>query len=296
MEKRGTDKIDDLGVTETPEDVAVLYSWANLHGAKYRDFSASRREYRAQLRHRAAEQVRQQALLAQAEAEAAAEAAEATAKKAAEAARLQKGVTSDVSCEQSLREAEEAAKTAAAERVEAARRAEAAAMAEAAARREEREIAEAQASAQRQAARYAESEIRRREMVTGRLGQPQSAPVQTSEDTTPHLPGRISDPYTPQPQVASPVASSSGLLVGTVSSQQPATGFQSSQGYVPSQEFSMSQEPPAQPPVRPPVATPPAPQRPPAQVVESIVARGDSSGSQRRPRLRSRSASLTARR
>src|SRR5947208_17122074 len=78
MEKRGTDKIDDLGIAETPEDVAVLYSWANLHGAKYRDFTASRREYRAQLRHRAAEQVREQALLAQAEAEAAAEAAEAT--------------------------------------------------------------------------------------------------------------------------------------------------------------------------------------------------------------------------
>jgi cellulose synthase operon protein YhjQ len=27
---------------ETPEDVATLYSWANLHGAKYRDFSESR--------------------------------------------------------------------------------------------------------------------------------------------------------------------------------------------------------------------------------------------------------------
>ena len=141
MDKRGTDKIEDLGVSETPEDVAVLYSWANLHGAKYRDFSASRREYRAQLRHRAAEQVRQQALLAQAEAEAAAEVAEATAKKAANAARTQKGIGSDSSCQQSLREAEEAARTAAAERVEAARRAEAAAMAEAAARREEREIA-----------------------------------------------------------------------------------------------------------------------------------------------------------
>lgn len=43
---------------ETPEDVAVLYSWANLHGAKYRDFSASRREYRAQMRHRAAEKLK----------------------------------------------------------------------------------------------------------------------------------------------------------------------------------------------------------------------------------------------
>ena len=28
----------------TPEDVATLYSWANLHGAKYRDFSAARRK------------------------------------------------------------------------------------------------------------------------------------------------------------------------------------------------------------------------------------------------------------
>jgi cellulose synthase operon protein YhjQ len=35
---------------EAPDDVATLYSWANLHGAKYRDFSASRREHRAQMR------------------------------------------------------------------------------------------------------------------------------------------------------------------------------------------------------------------------------------------------------
>jgi cellulose synthase operon protein YhjQ len=33
-----------------PEDVATLYSWANVHGAKYRDFSASRREARSQQR------------------------------------------------------------------------------------------------------------------------------------------------------------------------------------------------------------------------------------------------------
>lgn len=33
-----------------PEDVAALYTWANLHGAKYRDFSASRREARSQQR------------------------------------------------------------------------------------------------------------------------------------------------------------------------------------------------------------------------------------------------------
>jgi cellulose synthase operon protein YhjQ len=35
---------------ETPEDVATLYSWANLHGAKYRDFSASRAQMREKAR------------------------------------------------------------------------------------------------------------------------------------------------------------------------------------------------------------------------------------------------------
>lgn len=38
------------------DDVATLYSWANLHGAKYRDFSASRQEVRAQARHRMTEE------------------------------------------------------------------------------------------------------------------------------------------------------------------------------------------------------------------------------------------------
>jgi cellulose synthase operon protein YhjQ len=186
-----TDKIDDLPVTETPEDVAVLYSWANLHGAKYRDFSASRREYRAQLRQRAAEQVKEQALLAQAEAEDAATSAEIVARHATKAALNPQTDDSDSTRRRALREAEEAARTASAERLEAARRAEVAALAEATARREEREIAEAHASAQRQAARYAESEIRRR-----------------GAGDAPELPGRISDPYVPhaQPSTASPAS------------------------------------------------------------------------------------------
>ena len=137
MDSRNTDRTDDPAVAETPEDVAVLYSWANLHGAKYRDFSASRREYRAQLRHRAAEQVREQALLAQAEAETAAAAAESVARQAAQAARNHQAEDADSSMRRALREAEEAARTAAAERVEAARRAEAAAI----------EMADAKASA-----------------------------------------------------------------------------------------------------------------------------------------------------
>src|SRR5579872_4251795 len=35
---------------EQADDVATLYSWANLHGAKYRDFSAARQEMRAEMR------------------------------------------------------------------------------------------------------------------------------------------------------------------------------------------------------------------------------------------------------
>ena len=184
MDSRNTHRTDELAAAETPEDVAVLYSWANLHGAKYRDFSASRREYRAQLRHRAAEQVREQALLAQAEAEAAAAAAESAARHAAETARNHQADTSDSSIRRALQEAEDAARNAAAERVEAARRAEAAAVAEAAARREEREIAEAHASAQRQAARFAESEMRRKAAAEAQKALLQSQ----TPDTVPNTP------------------------------------------------------------------------------------------------------------
>ena len=215
MDSRGTDKttdkVEDLAGTETPEDVAVLYSWANLHGAKYRDFSASRREYRAQLRHRAAEQVREQALLAQAEAEDAAATADAAARNASKVALDPYSEDSDSHRRRALREAEEAARTAAAERLEAARRAEVAAVAEAAARREEREIAEAHASAQRQAARYADSEIRRR----------------ASEDA-PELPGRTSDPYTPHAQTPTQAYPQPHHPATEASLHQPASSPQES--------------------------------------------------------------------
>ena len=42
---------------ETPEDVATLYSWAKFHGAKYRDFSASRAQSREKARERAQEDI-----------------------------------------------------------------------------------------------------------------------------------------------------------------------------------------------------------------------------------------------
>src|ERR1039458_5400772 len=50
---------------ETPEDVASLYSWANLHGAKYRDFSASRAQTREKARQRVEQAMEQEHLRSQ---------------------------------------------------------------------------------------------------------------------------------------------------------------------------------------------------------------------------------------
>jgi cellulose synthase operon protein YhjQ len=159
----------------TPEDVAVLYSWANLQGAKYRDYSASRREYRAQVRYRAAKALLERELKAQIEAEAAVAEAERAALSAEAMAHLH-GSDSQASRIPSPRSAEAAKTKAAAERVEAARRAEAAAQAAVRTLREQREIAEAHSSARRQALIYAESELRRRQLAgpqpRGPLGEP----------------------------------------------------------------------------------------------------------------------------
>jgi cellulose synthase operon protein YhjQ len=157
MDSRVIEAGDEQPEDGTPEDVAVLYSWAKVRGAKYRDFSASRREYRAQARYRAAVGLRNRELEAQAAAEAAAEAAE------------RDGAIAE----------------AGGQRVEAARRAEAAARAAEVARSEEREIAEAHASAQRQAMRYAEMEARGRELEdtqgTAVTGDPYTAGAEMGE-------------------------------------------------------------------------------------------------------------------
>ena len=68
---------------ETPEDVATLYSWANLHGAKYRDFSASRAQTREKARQRVQEAIEAERRRAREEAEAE---KNVDAKKATEAA------------------------------------------------------------------------------------------------------------------------------------------------------------------------------------------------------------------
>ena len=165
MGSRGAELDDQSTSDSTPEDVAVLYSWANLQGAKYRDYSASRREYRAQVRYRAAKTLLERELKAQAEAESAAAQAEREAFAAETAVRSQVDQSSQVARLASLRNAETATRKAVEERVEAARRTEAAARATMLALREEREIAEARASAQQQATIYTESELRRRELA-----------------------------------------------------------------------------------------------------------------------------------
>ncbi|MBB5059870.1 cellulose synthase operon protein YhjQ [Granulicella aggregans] len=216
MEMHPLEDFEDLAedyASEVPEDVAILYSWANLQGAKYRDFSANRREHRAQMRQRAAEQLRLAELRAQSEAETAAkqsetEAAAAHAEADAAAAKLmakrasqshelgghawkdslgnrEHPVDQDEQVKHaSLRAAAHQARKAAAEREEAARRAEAAALAQSMAGREQEEIADAQASALRQAARYAESGVRSRSLADA--------------DSGLTIPGRIEDPYSPR--------------------------------------------------------------------------------------------------
>src|SRR6202021_3713978 len=63
-------KIDEGHMTESnkqseqaapSDDVATLYSWANLHGAKYRDFSAARAQTRERARLRAEQPAEEEA-------------------------------------------------------------------------------------------------------------------------------------------------------------------------------------------------------------------------------------------
>lgn len=147
MGSRGSELDGQSTADSTPEDVAALYSWANLRGAKYRDYSASRREYRAQVRYRAAKALLERELKAQAEAD-----------------RTENGIIAALQA-QSVGVTAEGTRKTAADRVEAARRSEAAARAAVLALREEREITEAHISARRQALIYEETEERRRELA-----------------------------------------------------------------------------------------------------------------------------------
>jgi cellulose synthase operon protein YhjQ len=188
-------RIDTQSTTDsTPEDVAALYAWANLRGAKYRDYSASRREHRAQVRYRAAKSLLDREMKAQADAEASAETAERQAREA-EARALARTVTQPQQSRlAALHTAEAATIKAAADRVEAARRAEAAAHATVLALREERELAEAHASATQQEMIYTESEALRKHLAGPQprllLGDtaPSAEPVAVATAELPALP------------------------------------------------------------------------------------------------------------
>jgi len=84
-------QLADPDEASTPEDVATLYSWANMHGAKYRDFSASRAQAREEARLRveeaAAAERRRQEEEAERKAQEEAQIAARLAAEAAEAAR-----------------------------------------------------------------------------------------------------------------------------------------------------------------------------------------------------------------
>jgi len=138
---------DEQEIRDTPEDVAILYSWANLHGAKYRDFSASRREYRAKMRQRALEAQRVAELKATQERE--------------EAAQLEEEIVNHK------------VDKASGETVSAAEAEEAGTRAEMAAQEAAREVEEARKLATEQTVRYDEADTRTRDSVDSEsLGAP----------------------------------------------------------------------------------------------------------------------------
>ena len=161
-----TDLNPQTDPTGTPEDVATLYSWANLHGAKYRDFSAARAQTREKARLRAEQAAEEQSQQGQAETDAV-QAAEAQAAeieraaeeaRAAEAARLVELAAEQAAFEAELaaqREAEQAAQLAAQQAVEHAARLQAEQSARQAAEQAAQEAAE---QAARRAAQHAEEQ------------------------------------------------------------------------------------------------------------------------------------------
>jgi cellulose synthase operon protein YhjQ len=150
---------------ETPEDVATLYSWANLHGAKYRDFSESRAHTREQARLRMqqaieAEQARAQQL---AQVERVAETQRMSEDAGLEEEAKHAEWMSRQAAEEAAHKAEEQAAREVAEKaaIEAARQAEERAAREAVRRAEELAAQETARLAAEEAARKAEEQAAR---------------------------------------------------------------------------------------------------------------------------------------
>jgi cellulose synthase operon protein YhjQ len=131
---------------DTPEDVATLYSWANLHGAKYRDFSEARAQTREKARQRVQQAIEEEQarLQKQEQAERAAD-----MQREAEARRLEE---QERQAEWAAQQAAQVAEQHAAKQAAAQRAAELAAAELAAAELAAAELAEEQAQASRKAA------------------------------------------------------------------------------------------------------------------------------------------------
>lgn len=144
-----TDRKALTETTETPEDVASLYSWANLHGAKYRDFSASRAQTREKARQRVQAAIEEEHLRSRRDAEAQ---KVADAQRAAEAQRSAEAAhQAEIAAQRAAQQAEMSAQQAAQRAAE-----QAAHQAEMAAQQAARQAAQQAEMAARQAAQQAE--------------------------------------------------------------------------------------------------------------------------------------------
>jgi cellulose synthase operon protein YhjQ len=224
----GTEAGEQEQFAGMPEDVAALYSWAKLQDITYRDFSGSRREHRAQVRLRTAQEVRDRELKAKGAAEAAAAQAESEA--SAAEARLQdfaKNPKLEPASEtQATLSSEVAAATqrAAAQRAKAARHADAAAQAAVVMQREEREVADAHASAERQTRNYAEWSLRLH--TPARAQSPEEDAAAVADATSSrllHLTGRTGSatqaPGTPGPLEAKASTAPAALATPTIQAE-----------------------------------------------------------------------------
>jgi cellulose synthase operon protein YhjQ len=214
-----TDQKPQPEQNETPEDVATLYSWANLHGAKYRDFSASRAQAREEARLRVEEALAAERRRQEEEAERIAQ------EEAQEALRL-------------AAEAAEAARQAEAERLaEIARQAEAERQAVLSAQEAQRQAAQQRAWQSPPAEVYAGNSYAPPAVQTAQPNPPPSVPAPIASPEK--VPAPQANPVPPQPRVQNPQPQAQTVIAQPFQSPaifEPANSYQEFSGYPASQE------------------------------------------------------------
>lgn len=185
---------------ETPEDVATLYSWANLHGAKYRDFSASRAQTREKARQRVQEAIDADRRRVREEAEAAAAAEAQRAAVVARAAEAARQV--ELAAQAAARQQELAVQQAAQEAAQQAARLAAQQAAQLAAQQAAEQAAARQAEmAAQQAAQQQAWQQSRADRFSA---QPAAYPAPADEPYYPQQPQQFDNPDYPPPQANKP--------------------------------------------------------------------------------------------